>query len=75
MSHFLNILKGWIFDKGGKALAGAGALVLVLDLIDRVVENGEPVRFCIDLGISGAIFFLVGIAIFVAFKSEPPHRD
>lgn len=74
MGNIVTIIKSWIFDKGAKVAAGAGAIAIVLDIIDRISENGESTRFCLEMGQGGALLLLAGFLVLIAFKSEPPKR-
>jgi hypothetical protein len=74
MNTILIALKSWIFDKGAKVAAGAGLIAILLDIIERVSENGETTRFCLELGQGGALLVLAGFLVLVAFKSEPPKK-
>lgn len=74
MSSLATLLKGWIFDKGAKIAAGAGAVAMLLDVIERVANSNEPARLCIELGPAGGLLFLAGLLVWVAFKSDPPPR-
>jgi hypothetical protein len=68
------LIKSWIFDKGAKVAAGAGVIAILLDVVERFSQNGEPARLCVELGQGGALLVLCGFLVLVAFKSDPPRR-
>lgn len=74
MNAILSVVKGFIFDKGSKVLAGAGAAALLFDVISKFLETGESAKICLELGQGGALLLLAGLAVLIAFKSEPPKR-
>lgn len=74
MNSLVTVIKGFIFDKGAKVLAAGGAGFIIIDLFNRISESGEPVKLCIDFGVNGALMMLAGVAVFFAFKSDPPKR-
>jgi hypothetical protein len=74
MNTILTTIKSLIFDKGAKVAAGAGAIAILLDVVDRFSENGEPAKICLELGQGGALLLLAGFVVLIAFKSEPPHK-
>lgn len=73
--NLINIFKGLLFDKGGKILAGAGLAVFLFDIIQKYLDSGESVKICLELGQGGGLLFLAGLAIFIAFKSDPHKND
>jgi hypothetical protein len=72
MDKLITILKGWIFDKGAKAVAGTGAVAILLALFDRLAEGKEPAHFCFTLDATGGMMVVAGLVVLLAFKSPPP---
>lgn len=75
MGSLITVLKGWVFDYGAKALGTAGAGVVLLDVINRFAENGEPTSFCFEISTGGALLVLAALAVFFAFRSTPPTKQ